>query len=859
MLSLSFCVIGAWERLLRVSIPPLAQVDYLIALMDHASSALRGIPPNHLQVYLARQNGDWLVADSDVVKELMLGNASSLGQAKSVHILVRVRDPPPVLGKHPRDVLETKIPKEEILEVKFAVLGGLHYTVHSLLIKKTLCVVDLLYLLKSRLYEADVSIRASAITLYLARDSTGEWLSTEHFDGKLASSTSPQSWFEVKLDPEQTIGNVLQSPQPGKINVLLQPPLSFTLQTMHSQLFTKSYRFTAEGLKDAAEVDALVDTIHEFQRLEQHSTPFIVLESSMEMGKTQMAFNLMARDDVDVFYIVCEEEKDDVGTAFFQISQSFMRCVEIDLPFVGDGKVSEISQQNELYTYSFIYAVLGGVPALSGTRTRDEVFQAKREYVGCPVFFLDEFPHLIEGLSINKRKKNIRRCRFVRNIFRSFGLTVIVSATNGAAANVLNLTDPSEPKELSCVIFPTLPRFKSSDPMVLSRLPHILAKIINRSRPLLAKQALEYIGANKVDENTHLDTYMDLMMKTLSAKWDKHRAADYFFHVGQVRLFYGSSYRPRSDLAGQVRSHFSRPAVTTPSRLRLDSSGVLVDGQNDPWTCSIVVPNLDDDPLLHFIFMGGADFHAFADAFGSPIPFCQAVLRGPGFASSGESWSESLEEFVAGGIVAASRHNGFAGLKNSDFERFLSAVMYELGLKAERHIRHQFPEVLEQALSQLSLSVPTLLPLDMELPQLLRTSQLKFGTLKRVQTENPGFGFIDGKVFVECASNRDEDEEFVKTVGHAPPDSIVHIIIVSSLERSYFEDGSSDDVDALASEISALSYATSSLVIFIGSTQDIKVVHAYGDGIETKNPLSKYRTPSDPKATKVIIFLELPS
>ncbi|EEY62386.1 uncharacterized protein PITG_14819 [Phytophthora infestans T30-4] len=182
--------------------------------------------------------------------------------------------------------------------------------------------------------------------------------------------------------------------------------------------------------------------------------------------------------------------------------------------------------------------------------------------------------------------------------------------------------------------------------------------------------------------------------------------------------------------------------------------------------------------------MGGADFHAFADAFGSPIPFCQAVLRGPGFASSGESWSESLEEFVAGGIVAASRHNGFAGLKNSDFERFLSAVMYELGLKAERHIRHQFPEVLEQALSQLSLSVPTLLPLDMELPQLLRTSQLKFGTLKRVQTENPGFGFIDGKVFVECASNRDEDEEFVKTVGHAPPDSIVHIIIVGDIRES---------------------------------------------------------------------------
>ncbi|ETO84621.1 hypothetical protein F444_01495 [Phytophthora nicotianae P1976] len=548
--------------------------------------------------------------------------------------------------------------------------------------------MDLLYLLKTRLYGADLSIRASAINLYLARTDTGKWLSMDDMDVEPADDAQIQSCLQVKLDPEQMIGDSI----------------------------TRTWKIQ-QDVKDAGEVDALVDLTHEVQRLEQDITPFIVLESSVGMGRTQMAFNLMARDDVDVFYIICGRKKDDVLNGFRNISHAFMRCVKKDLPCVGDGSVSEISQQNELYTYSFLYAVLGGVPALTGTRTRDEVFQTKRD------------------------------------------------VTNGVASDLLGLKESSEYEELSCIIFPMIPRFKPSDSMALSRLP----AIVGRSRPLFAKQALDYTSANKFDDNTKLDEYMNAMMKTLSAKWDEDRVGAYF-HVGQ-------------------------------------------------WVSR------------------------FADARGSPISYCHAIVRAQVYArvvtNSGDNSPERLQELVAGAIVAASRHNGFAGRKDAKFGIFLSALMYEFGSKAERHTRQRFSEVLEKTLSQIHLSVPNCLPLDMELPQFLKNSQLKFGTLKRVQTDYSGLVFVDVKISVELASNQPEEEiDFVNTIRRTPRDSIVHIIILGLLEQSYF-----DDVDALAEEDAA-----SRVIIFIGSTQEIKIIHARGDG----------DTGCGVSATKLIIFLELP-
>lgn len=64
--------------------------------------------------------------------------------------------------------------------------------------------------------------------------------------------------------------------------------------------------------------------------------PFIVLESSFGMGKTQMAFNLMTREDMDVIYVGCEdtnvgESHHGVDAAFRSRSAAFTQLIRRDL------------------------------------------------------------------------------------------------------------------------------------------------------------------------------------------------------------------------------------------------------------------------------------------------------------------------------------------------------------------------------------------------------------------------------------------------------------------------------------------------------------------------------------------------
>ncbi|KAG3087056.1 hypothetical protein PI124_g21705 [Phytophthora idaei] len=147
----------------------------------------------------------------------------------------------------------------------------------------------------------------------------------------------------------------------------------------------------------------------------------------------------------------------------------------------------------------------------------------------------------------------------------------------------------------------------------------------------------------------------------------------------------------------------------------------------------------------------------------------------------------------------------------------------------------------------------------MELSQFLTKSPLKCGTLKRAKTENPGLTLMDGKIFVECVSIQTAKEhDILETARRAPQDSIVDIVIVSSLHRNRKDQSCNDVADALAKEMSALPYATSRLAIFVGSMQDTKVIQANGDTVEVEKPLSKCCTTSGLNESKLIVFLELP-
>ncbi|EGZ29156.1 hypothetical protein PHYSODRAFT_294437 [Phytophthora sojae] len=256
--------------------------------------------------------------------------------------------------------------------------------------------------------------------------------------------------------------------------------------------FVKPYQSTAARLKDTDEVTQVVEAVATVQQSPEEQIPFIVLESSSGMGKTQMAFNLMARDDIDVFYIVCDVVDVNVQyvyTAFRTRSIVFGQCVSKDTEDkkkMKSGDVSEIEATGELQTYALICALLTGSETMAETATRGEVEETliawKKRAPGkqCAIF-LDEFPR--------EEPSRIIQFRFMRNVFRSFRLPVILSSTNGTARNLINYGQQSrgrDDKTLWCVVLTKFPRFQ--DPF-LDLLRPDLRLIIEHSRPLFARKA----------------------------------------------------------------------------------------------------------------------------------------------------------------------------------------------------------------------------------------------------------------------------------------------------------------------------------------------------------------------------------
>jgi hypothetical protein len=274
-------------------------------------------------------------------------------------------------------------------------------------------------------------------------------------------------------------------------------------------------------MKNAKEVNELFEAVA-LVRAAGPPTPFLVLESSSGMGKTQMAFNLMARGDLDVFYFTCEAESEvtqDVYTTFSDRSGSFNRCVVMDLPTVGRASVLEIGSVPRLYTYGFIWALLSGMDTFQGSRTRADVESARKERETRGekevLFFLDEFPH--------PDHQSENRLRFLRNAFRSLGFTIILSSTNETARRLL-LSGRSHSSRvytephLWCVVLPTFPSFQ--DP-VIDDLPGGLRAIIQHSRPLFACMAVEFMNKTEttVDLQTDLVGYLDEMAGNLGGSF----------------------------------------------------------------------------------------------------------------------------------------------------------------------------------------------------------------------------------------------------------------------------------------------------------------------------------------------------
>lgn len=402
------------------------------------------------------------------------------------------------------------------------------------------------------------------------------------------------------------------------------------------------------------------------------------------MGKTQMAFNLMARDDLDIFYVACDPINGfESYSLFTNRSAAFKKCLLLDIEYLSDGGIKEILDETKLYTFGFVWALLTGKSDFYGRQTIEEVQSAVRARQKTCVFFLDNFPSPCD----HEGFQGFRYHRLMRNIFRAFGLVTIVSCTHGHVRDLINPgEEPHDRNEdLWCVVFPSLPRFK--DDMI----PNILSGVLLNSRPQFAKTALKHIRANPMDADTNLVEYMDSVVAAVTDDVGDWRSK--WFRIGQICQFFPLSFTEHK-WGRFTDGHYATLKEETPFELRHNHSGKLVkNDEAEPWVSLTALPPVEKDVLLYLSFTGGRVFRALTDSASRPIPFHRALSdieedTRPLICFRKVNQTLRLEAMVAGSIVIASHKNGFAGIA---FGAFFSALMYELGLQDSLDALIDFP------------------------------------------------------------------------------------------------------------------------------------------------------------------------
>jgi hypothetical protein len=497
--------------------------------------------------------------------------------------------------------------------------------------------------------------------------------------------------------------------------------------------------------------------------------PFIYIDGSSGLGKTQMAFNLMAAlgQRKPVHYVLASEVKrenrvQNIYRSFANRSKAFEMCVSKDVDVLWrNGDVDFINLADHLLTYGFIEAIINQRSGVERGLTRKEILERiahiQAKGVERPIWYVDEIPSVV--IDFEKESKEVFRLRFMRNIFRSLGFVVIQSSTSTSAdinARIGQAFSRGEGGATHwCTIIPNLPGFQID---VNHRPSHSAwTKILLNSRPLFSEFAQQFYEASKSTDLSFID-FMDLLSKKLA-----HSARDWkygleednlhFLH-GQVCLFLCPTYIKKCQAESQlVHKHFGVLFEHKPFDLyyysgrlrRRIKGGIAVNSETfDPaedlaekkWTSATVFPEVEKDVLLYLCLMGGKDHNAIELGSGSRQPFARALgfflgrQRGElkvnlehdnQVVNDGMEW----EATVAGAIILASHGDGFSG---TSIRNLLPRILYELDVCVSSDFVLQGRPELDQFLTCV---VPFLSPVNRAWPEYLENWDLNVAKFER--------------------------------------------------------------------------------------------------------------------------------
>ena len=572
---------------------------------------------------------------------------------------------------------------------------------------------------------------------------------------------------------------------------------------------------------------------------------FFVVEGHSGVGKTQLSFALKA-SGLKVVHLLLSSGGDvsaqPVYTIFSDLSSVFNSGVAEDLLKFQDPNQNVFGVSDLMYSAQPLRVVeftvhvlkLLGVEmsnsesVVSMNKLRNIIIHLATMDGGkgahaLPIFVFDE---VFSGLTSDPSDENVRRMRFVRNVFRALGLVTVFMGTNSSAANYIKLaTHTRGSGNPWCHLITRLPKSTDATLQVLGAkdlLTHLsnnghhglegfLSSCFLISTPWLVRLFVEAAREANIDQSSHLllDEILSHMAKSIFKSKKSLRSQ----LSGQIRLLLSghSDFSTAPGFERLVDKHLATPnSESTDLYVSVDNNGecyLSVDGSLS-WSPCSSFSSATADPFLYLTLAGGSCSQTFSPALmigNSRTPTLQyvdAVLKEE---NSNKTCLENelalkrdgnaLEVIASIAMIIASHEEGTGG---SPLKRFLPRLFWELLREGKGEVQFQ-DTLMEQFLSDrlCNLQVPYLSPVNSSWPEAMSAIQGScFGNLKRVRDSDKidiraeGMNTEDHVAVISGEAKNYKDALDLKVLKavlkRVPKSSDVHLVFCPRYQDEYF-------------------------------------------------------------------------
>jgi hypothetical protein len=541
-----------------------------------------------------------------------------------------------------------------------------------------------------------------------------------------------------------------------------------------------TYQSIAEALKNDESVERM-DRILEQMVFKYDHIPFMFLEGSSGSGKTQMAFNIMARrTDMVCFYFLFSKPTQRIYSNFSGISALFLGCLEKD----ADHYSESISPNDfylssvELYVFGFIFELLCKSNGTNIVRVSPKRASQVAELLikRNQIFLIDEC------IAITDESKT--KIRFVKNCFRTLGLRLILLGTDSRASEIGRTISSSSRCDSSihwCYIISDFPKVKVELLGLPEQTPTWLVQTLSNSRPWFSQLVSRYW-----EEESCFESCLHKAFKDVSG--GKKVFENELGRVGQIKLFHeGHYYNSTNGNTGLIHYHFAQLFEEKYITLTLANT----------WEPSSKFPNIEEDVLLYLILMGGKGFSAFY-LEDKPVPyhyyFDQCLLKNMyrnaytvNFGKTNQPSNNGLflEALMCSTVCLASHSQGVSGVT---LNLFIKNVVFQLQRKPikEENVRIQGLEKID---FMMNFVVPFLSPTNLEWPHYLcEIPDSNFGNMKRPEDREQIDFSTDCGIYGEAKDHQSPISLPVmrNILKRIKKDAKLQLVYVQELQGSYY-------------------------------------------------------------------------